>query len=785
MDRESSPQKPSNEDDGRPPKRRKIAVACDECRARKVRCDGIQPVCGQCAKRADTGVQCRYTGEPERKRAVQNYIANLESRLKHLEVPSYIPGFAEGNPLHKLAHDHVGSSSPGIGGYGHQFRPQASSPYTGRSLASGDAHTTPPFTSQPSPVPHAPHRTTPISSGTSADQRSPLCGACHDAPASSCNCMHKQAAQSERGGVGTDGVNAMMGAMEEERPTQGFFGSSSAASFMRQIKTAVDKRVSSPRHHISESILGTRPQPSLMSPQRDRQNPFRDYVLPPRKTADSLMDVYWHSVFPLYPLVDSIRLREEYAKIWTGEPLQTEENMLMCTLNVIFALSCQLADFILPEERESSAAAFFSRAKDLLHFNLWDSGSAALIQCLLLMAQYLQSTDSAHQCWIVTGLAIRNAQSMGLHLPQTIARLQSPQEQQLARKIWHGCILMDRVISMTFGRPAMISKASCGSVPLPATIDEEYLASASGAGATQPADRPSMMAFYAKSLELYEILHNVLLSLYRPVPEESPEDMYDLYFNKEAGEGELTVFELDRSLTKWTRSLPPHLRGEFRAGSEDIIFYRQSVVLRARFLHVRMLLFRPILSKYCTARDIASDPLVSITDSFPQRVALQCSIICVKVAHEVIELIYNNIPADGTSGPLPAWWYNILYVYTAATVLIASRLCPAILEEVTEEATTRSWNCALEILRKYQSYSSSARRCVAALEILYEQVVSEALPTNGHPQPLIPTAGSGTAANTIGDMSIGEGMNSVFLDGLDFPDFQDMSWLNSVPSHLY
>jgi hypothetical protein len=241
----------------------------------------------------------------------------------------------------------------------------------------------------------------------------------------------------------TLGVNAMMGAVEEERPTQGFFGSSSAASFMRQIKTAVDKRVSSPNQDISESVLGVSPS-NLLPAQKERQSTVCNYVLPPRKMADSLMEVYWSYVFPLYPLVDSIHLRGEYGRIWTGEPLQSDENMLMCMLNVIFALSCQLADFIAPAEREASGAAFFSRAKDLLHFNLWDSGSAALIQCLLLMAQYLQSTDSAHQCWIVTGLAIRNAQSMGLHLPQTIARLQNPQEQQLARKIWHGCVLMDR-----------------------------------------------------------------------------------------------------------------------------------------------------------------------------------------------------------------------------------------------------------------------------------------------------------------------------------------------------
>ncbi|KAL2856442.1 C6 transcription factor [Aspergillus pseudoustus] len=754
----------------RRPKRRKIAVACDECRARKVRCDGIQPVCGPCAKRVESGARCNYTGEPEKKRAVKNYITTLENRIKHLEGPGPVPGAV--TPATQVS----GRPNPSI------------SPYPTTAFASASHNA--PFTSHHPQQQHRPsissHNAT-IQSPLSACQITPRSNA-DSTPEAGGSILPREPTRQEDRAVG---VNAMMGAVEEERPTQGFFGSSSAASFMRQIKTAVDKRVSSPTQNTSESVLGISPS-NLLSSQKERKSSVCNYVLPPRKMADSLMEVYWSYVFPLYPLVDSIHLREEYGRIWTGEPLQSDENMLMCTLNVIFALSCQLADFIAPTEKEASGAAFFSRAKDLLHFNLWDSGSAALIQCLLLMAQYLQSTDSANQCWIVTGLAIRNAQSMGLHLPQTIARLQNPQEQQLARKIWHGCVLMDRVISMTFGRPAMISKASCGAVPLPATIDEEYIASATGTEAIQPADRPSMMVFYAKSLELYEILNDVLLSLYKPIPEESPEDIYDFYFNRESSEGELTIFELDRALTKWTRSLPPHLRGDPSPVHENIIFYRQSVVLRARFLHVRMLLFRPILSKYCTAREIASDPLISLNDSFPQRVALQCSIICVKVAQEVIGLIHSNIPADGTSGPLPAWWYNILYVYTAATVLIASYLCPAILEEVTEASITTSWDTALEILRKYQSYSTSARRCVAALEILYERVVSEAPPPPQFQAPYssitAPAGGAALAAppiSTLGDMSLGEGLNASFLDAFELPDFQDMSWLNSVPSHLY
>ncbi|KAL4793685.1 C6 transcription factor [Aspergillus venezuelensis] len=723
----SPPRAPSEPQAARPrPKRRKIAVACEECRGRKVRCDGVQPACGQCITR---GEQCIYNGEPEKRRATQNYITSLEERIKLLERPIYAPGLSEA-----LGH-HKSTLTP-----------------------------TPGLSSSPVRMPngHSPSLATPR-------RKSITTQAIHPGSRPSMT-------------VHDDGVNAMMGAVDEEQTSQEFFGSSSAASFMRQIKTAVDKRIASP-HQSPDTASPGRPRSSLMAIQKDKQTAFHDYVLPPRRTADSLMEVYWHYVFPLYPLVDSIRLQKEYLRIWTGDSGSSDENMMMCTFNVIFALACQLADFVVPEERETSATTFFSRAKDLLHFNLWDSGSASLIQCLLLMAQYLQSTDSAHQCWIVTGLAIRNAQSMGLHLPQTINQLANPQEQQLARKIWHGCVLMDRVISMTFGRPAMISKASYASVPLPDTIDEEYYASANGTDAIQPAGQPSIMAFYAKSLELYEILNDILLNLYQPITDDNSDDVHDLYFTIGSNKDELAIFELDRALTRWTRSLPAHLRGVSDPSPNAEIFYRQSVVLRARFLHVRMLLFRPILSKLCASRETTSSPLISLSDSFPQRVALQCSIICVNAARDVIELIYGNIPSDGTAGPLPAWWYNILYVYTAATVIIAGRLCPAIMSEITEVAITHFWNCALEILRKYQSYSNSARRCVAALEILYERAVSEVSPEAGDSQAQAQSALP--ESNTMGDFALGEGLNAGLLDGFDFSDFQDMSWLNSVPSHLY
>ena len=137
---------------------------------------------------------------------------------------------------------------------------------------------------------------------------------------------------------------------------------------------------------------------------------------------------------------------------------------------------------------------------------------------------------------------------------------------------------------MTFGRPAMISRFSNETVPLPETVDDELIPANTTAEPTQPPNKPSIMAFYAKTLELYEIMNDVLLSLYKPASDDSPEDVHDFYFNNNVNENESerTIFELDRSLTQWTRSLPSHLKGDPSVNQDNPIFMRQGIVLRAR-----------------------------------------------------------------------------------------------------------------------------------------------------------------------------------------------------------
>ncbi|EHA25829.1 hypothetical protein ASPNIDRAFT_138298, partial [Aspergillus niger ATCC 1015] len=56
--------------------------ACDECRRRKLRCDGQKPQCGRCL---DTGVACELTQRSARG-PKKGHLRDLKNRLVYLEA---------------------------------------------------------------------------------------------------------------------------------------------------------------------------------------------------------------------------------------------------------------------------------------------------------------------------------------------------------------------------------------------------------------------------------------------------------------------------------------------------------------------------------------------------------------------------------------------------------------------------------------------------------------------------------------------------------------------------
>ncbi|OWO97713.1 transcription factor Cys [Marssonina coronariae] len=60
----------------------RIAQACDRCRSKKIRCDGIRPCCSQCAH---VGFECRTSDKLSRRAFPRGYTESLEERVRALE----------------------------------------------------------------------------------------------------------------------------------------------------------------------------------------------------------------------------------------------------------------------------------------------------------------------------------------------------------------------------------------------------------------------------------------------------------------------------------------------------------------------------------------------------------------------------------------------------------------------------------------------------------------------------------------------------------------------------
>ena len=61
----------------------RIAQACDRCRSKKIRCDGIRPCCTQCS---NVGFECKTSDKLSRRAFPRGYTESLEDRVRGLEA---------------------------------------------------------------------------------------------------------------------------------------------------------------------------------------------------------------------------------------------------------------------------------------------------------------------------------------------------------------------------------------------------------------------------------------------------------------------------------------------------------------------------------------------------------------------------------------------------------------------------------------------------------------------------------------------------------------------------
>jgi hypothetical protein len=379
---------------------------------------------------------------------------------------------------------------------------------------------------------------------------------------------------------------AFIEAAAEESQDQGYYGSSSAGSFIEQVRKVVEQKTGSPSSARPRAAIHDQDRSPLMVSNEDIDQDELDAVLPRRKRADALMAEYWKSFHVLYPILDREMICTDYENLWKEDGIVSHERSLLCLLNIVFALSAQLLPSASPPERAAAAAVFHGRAKNLLRFE--NTTSVRYVQIYLLFGFYLQSTNDPHPAWTFVGLAVRTAQSLQLHLSTTSERISNPRHKSLLQRIWHGCVFLDRNLAMTYGRPCMISGRLSHCVPYPSPVEGESLSSDNHLSSyNRHPQNISLTDYFVSALTLYDILLDILVNFYSPDSQQLRliDDVYEYYFElSKRPRGGFTILEIDRRLYQWKKKLPSHLHFATYDESDEAVTVtsRQAVVLRQK-----------------------------------------------------------------------------------------------------------------------------------------------------------------------------------------------------------
>jgi hypothetical protein len=247
--------------------------------------------------------------------------------------------------------------------------------------------------------------------------------------------------------------------------------------------------------------------------------------------------------------------------------------------------------------------------------------------------------------------------------------------------------------------------------------------------------------YLTKTMELYEISNHITLSHF---PLRSLPDKLGLQPLCRFDDPLSSVPRFDACLERWANDLPQSLRYSEIDSRADPISYKQALLLQLRFLHAHITLFRPMLARHCLARlptaptndNNNNDKITGGGGSLSARIVQESAVLCVENAQKMIALIVDECRTTMSSSPptqaagvdiigVIPWWYRVLYLHVAGTVLMAATLQP----QLCTPAVSDSWARAVAALRVHEHLSPFVSQCLATFEML-----SSGMPAGGQQQ---------------------------------------------------
>ncbi|KAG7404789.1 Transcriptional activator protein acu-15 [Fusarium oxysporum f. sp. rapae] len=425
------------------------------------------------------------------------------------------------------------------------------------------------------------------------------------------------------------------------------------------------------------SLLREVPHPDRHRPaaplrNRDRSSATSlltaEFALPPRQVADKFLDLYFDSVHIFYPWCHSTWFRKRYEALWTSTGYPGTE-------------LGQAGDIGVGGD-QCPETSFF---------------------CVL------------NAMFALGCLACRIAVGLGLHTERH-ADQRSVMENEVRRRVWYGCLQMEMTVCMTLGRPPVLQMTD--DVLVPAAVDDEFICP-NTTSCIQPEGTVSQNLFVVENIRLAKILGKILSSIYWP---SSSSDFSALV-------------RLDGLLEDFKTSLVTDLKWWDNdkvqtQGARGHVLKRQRNVLHARFLHLRILLYRPSFSAFCAAArrsrqqrgtGSGSDETGTEANTLQGAFQAQCATTCVQVAYELSASLLAAREVEATG----AWWFSLFYLMTCGGMIILAE-CAQVggSKHFNQQQLDATWENTIVLLRVIGRENARARGYLEHLLLLKDQARS-------------------------------------------------------------
>ncbi|KIM42578.1 hypothetical protein M413DRAFT_120145 [Hebeloma cylindrosporum] len=571
-------------------KKRMIQRACDICRRKKTRCDGVQWQGTRCSNCKAYNLDCTYVEEAKKRGIPKSYVDNLEKRAEKLD-----------KLLRKLCPDEA---------LYNEFNASLDSNWIlERSTVDRSALVEEIALKMQKNTPKV-GMDAPVISGATKDNT---------------RLLTEHYNEDDPSSILTDLKRMALKAPNDSR----FFGKSSEATlartaidlkneYMGNIGEPVDPKKPALKHQRSDFW-------TIQSWERESdetKSPI--YRFPEIDLALHCIDLYFKHDNLYLPLLH----RPTFAKsVLEGLYLTDDEFapvfLLVCALGARHSDDPRvLLDGF--DSKHSSGWKWFEQVQTMKR-SLITPPTLYDLQVYCLSIKFLLGSSSPQSCWTLVGVAIQLAQDAGAHRRKACGPTLTPEEELWKRAFWV-LVCMDRMVSPPLGRPCSIHEEDFD-LDWPVDCDDEYWDNPDPEKRfKQPPNKPSLIAGFILYLKLHRILALSLRTIYS-----INQSKILLGFAKQQWEQDL-VADLDSELNKWVDSVPDHLL--WNPSRDDDNFFNQSVFLYAEYYYIQITIHRPFIPSPSKPSPLSFPSLAICTNAARS---------CIHVIH-IQSMRYNNCP---------------------------------------------------------------------------------------------------------------------------------------------